>query len=86
MDRIFNTINLAGWLYLLFNVGLQLYLNRDSYVQSDISFNVKFLQGVQLFQIIDIILILIGKSKGSVLGAFMQILGRNIVSLIFISA
>jgi very-long-chain (3R)-3-hydroxyacyl-CoA dehydratase len=47
---------------------------------------VRILQGVQLFQISDIILILIGLSKGSVFGAFMQILGRNVVSLLFISA
>ena len=43
----------------------------------------KKIQVIQLFQITDILLILLGKSKGSLVGAFFQILGRNIVALIF---
>jgi very-long-chain (3R)-3-hydroxyacyl-CoA dehydratase len=37
---------------------------------------------VQLFQVLDLVLILLGKSKGSIVGAFFQILGRNLVSLL----
>lgn len=80
-----NIISLGGWSYLLFAVGLQLFLDRDTFVQSDISCDVYVLRGIQLFQIIEIILILIGKSKGSIAGSFFQILGRNIVAQIFIS-
>jgi hypothetical protein len=86
MDKIVNIINLSGWAFLLAHVGVSLFLNRESFLSSDISLDVCVLQGIQLFQISDIILILLGMSKGSVFGAFMQILGRNVVSLLFISA
>jgi hypothetical protein len=46
---------------------------------------VQILRAVQLFQIIDIFLIVAGFSKGSILGALMQILGRNVVTLAFIT-
>jgi hypothetical protein len=86
MDKVVNIVNLAGWSYLLLTVGLQVFLDRDSFLASDISTDVAILRGIQLFQIVDILLILIGKSKGSIAGAFFQILGRNIVTLIFITA
>lgn len=86
MDWIVNTINLSGWVFLLAHVGVSLFLDRETFLSSDISLAVYVLQGIQLFQISDIILILIGKSKGSLLGAFMQIFARNLVSLLFISA
>jgi very-long-chain (3R)-3-hydroxyacyl-CoA dehydratase len=86
MDKVVNIVSLAGWSYLLLTVGLQVFLDRDAYLASDISTDVTILRGIQLFQIVDILLILIGKSKGSIAGAFFQILGRNIVTLIFITA
>lgn len=86
MDKAINIINLLGWSCLLLRVGLQVFLNREEFLVADITFDVYLLKSVQLFQIFDIVLILLGKSKGSILGAFFQILGRNIVSLIFISS
>lgn len=86
MDKAINIINLLGWSCLLLRVGLQVFLNREEFLVADIAFDVYLLKSVQLFQIFDIVLILLGKSKGSILGAFFQILGRNIVSLIFISS
>jgi hypothetical protein len=86
MDKIINTVNLFGWLFVVGHVGISLFIDRESFLTSDISLDVWALQGVQLFQITDIILILIGVSKGSILGALMQISARNIVSLLFISA
>lgn len=85
MEKIINVISLAGWSYLLLGVGMELFLDRDAFMQSDISSYVYFLQGIQIFQVLEIILILTGKSKGSIVGSFFQILGRNIVSLIFIT-
>jgi very-long-chain (3R)-3-hydroxyacyl-CoA dehydratase len=82
---VVNSISVIGWGYILLKIGLQIFINREEYLASDISFDVMVLKGVQLFQIMDIILIVIGKSKGSLLGGFFQILGRNIVSLVFIS-
>jgi very-long-chain (3R)-3-hydroxyacyl-CoA dehydratase len=41
---------------------------------------------IQTFQLTDILLILIGKSKGSIFGAFFQILGRMIVTWGFVEA
>lgn len=42
--------------------------------------DVHVLRFIQTFQIMDIVLILIGKSKGSILGAFFQIAGRMVVA------
>jgi len=86
MDKVINIINLGGWAFLLLHVGLQLFADPQSFVAGDISLDVLVLQAIQLFQISDIILILLKISKGSIMGAFFQILGRNIVSLYFISA
>ena len=42
------------------------------------------LRFIQTFQLMDIVLILIGKSKGSIMGAFFQILGRMVVAWGFV--
>jgi very-long-chain (3R)-3-hydroxyacyl-CoA dehydratase len=86
MEKVVNVISLAGWSYLLLGIGMQLFADRDAYLQSDISSDLCVLRWVQAFQAIEIVLILIGKSKGSVVGAFFQILGRNILTLAFMSA
>jgi hypothetical protein len=61
-------------------VGIPLFWDPKAFLTSDISLDVTVLQFVQAFQIMDIVLILIGKSKGSILGAIFQILGRMIVA------
>lgn len=85
MDKAVNVASLAVWSYLLISVGVPLFADRNAFLGSDITTLVYILRGVQLFQICDILLILLGKSKGSIVGAFFQILGRNIVALAFIS-
>ena len=85
MDKVVNVVSLVGWSYLVLGIGLQLFLDRDSYLQSDISKDLLVLRALQLFQAIEIVLILLGKSKGSIVGAFFQILGRNIVTLIYMT-
>lgn len=85
MDKAVNVVSLAVWSYLLLVVGVPLFTDRNAFLISDITTLVYILRGVQLFQICDILLILLGKSKGSIMGAFFQILGRNIVTLVFIS-
>lgn len=84
MDKIVNIINLAGWLYLQFHVGIHLFVDPQSFATSDITFDVNLLRFIQTFQIMDIILIIIGLSKGSIVGAFFQILGRLVVAWGFI--
>lgn len=84
MDKIFNGVNLAGWLFLQFHVGSQLFLDRNSFLESSISLDVTVLKAVQLFQLMDILLIILGKSKGSIFGAFFQLLGRLAVALYFV--
>lgn len=81
MEKVVNIINLAGWTYLLVNIEIELIFNRQTYVTSDISLILLILRAVQLFQISDILLVLIGKSKGSIMASFFQILGRNVVTL-----
>jgi len=84
MDNIVNIINLAEWLYLPFHVGIHLFVDPQSFATSDITFDVNLLRFIQTFQIMDIILIIIGLSKGSIVGAFFQILGRFVVAWGFI--
>lgn len=49
-------------------------------MSEDISTDILVLRFIQTFQLTDILLILIGKSKGSIVGAFFQILGRMVVT------
>lgn len=86
MDKVINIANLIGWSYLLTKVGFSVLTDHQSYANSDISLDLNLLRAIQLFQILDIVLIIIGKSKGSILGSFFQILGRNIVTLIFMQS
>lgn len=41
-------------------------------------------KAIQLFQILDIVLIVTGKSKGSLLGSIAQITGRLVVAIVFL--
>lgn len=82
--RTCNAISLAGWVFLQFHIGWQLLLDSAAFVQSDITFDVYILKPLQLFQLLDIVLILMGQSKGSLLGSIFQITGRLIVALIFV--
>ena len=76
---------MTGWSFLLFHVGSQILLDPVAFRSADISLDVLVLVVVQAFQVCDLILILLGKSKGSLFGSFLQILGRNTVSAYFIS-
>lgn len=80
LEKIINILNFSGWLFLLLHVATPLFVDPKTFPSIDISFDVWLLQIVQALQVTDIILILIGKSKGSILGAFFQILGRLIVA------
>lgn len=81
MDKAVNLISLAGWTYLLVNIEFELIFNRDQFMDIDISTTLLILRAVQLFQVFDIILVLLGISKGNVIASFFQILGRNVVTL-----
>lgn len=84
MDKAVNLISLAGWTYLLVNIEFELIFNRDQFMEHDISTTLLILRAVQLFQIFDIILIVLGVSKGNAIASFFQILGRNVVTLFLI--
>ena len=58
--------------------------NLENYLTSDISLSVIILRVVQGFQAVDILLLLLGKTKGNLLASFFQILGRNFVALFVI--
>ena len=85
MERVVNLINFAGWTFLLFHLAITVALDPVGFRTSDITTDLYILSAIQLFQLLDIALILMGKSKGSLLGAFFQILGRLIVALYFMS-
>jgi very-long-chain (3R)-3-hydroxyacyl-CoA dehydratase len=84
MDKAINLVNLLGWTYLLVQTEIELVFNLEDYVTSDISLSLSILRVIQLLQISDIILLLMGKAKGNLMAAFFQILGRNIVTLFVI--
>jgi len=83
MEKVVNLINLSGWAFLLVDLEIQLIFGVQDFLVSDITFLLTVLQAVQLFQICDIVLILLGKSKGSIVASFFQILGRLVVCLVF---
>ena len=85
MEKVINLINFVGWSFLLFHVSIHLFIDPLSFKTADITIDVYTLAAIQLFQILDIVLILMGKSKGSLVGSFFQILGRLTVALFYIS-
>ena len=84
MDKVVNLINLTGWVFLLVDLEIQYVFNLQDFLSSDINFLVLTLRCVQLFQIFDMVLILLGKSKGNLVASFFQILGRLIVCMVFV--
>lgn len=84
MEKILNIVNFSGWLFLVLHVGIPLFWDPKGFVSADISLDVMVLRFIQTFQLSDIVMIMIGKSKGSILGAIFQILGRMIVTWGFI--
>ena len=85
MEKVINLVNFVGWTFLLFHVAFHLFIDPISFKTTDITIDVYALAAIQLFQLLDILLILMGKSKGSLVGAFFQILGRLTVALYFVS-
>lgn len=85
MEKVINIINLIGWSSVLLSVGLNLFVDPLAFMTADITLFLRILQVTQLLQISDILVALFGKTQGSLVGAFFQILGRNIVSLLFMS-
>ena len=84
MDKVVNLINLTGWVFLLVDLEIQYVFNLQDFLSSDINFLVLTLRCVQLLQIFDMVLILLGKSKGNLVASFFQILGRLIVCMVFV--
>jgi len=80
MEKLANIINFSGWLFLALHVGIPLFWDPKAFMNEDITLDVNVLRFIQTFQLTDILLILIGKSKGSIVGAFFQILGRMVVT------
>lgn len=81
MNRTINIVNLLGWSAVLFTVGFKLSSDPINYKHSDITAEVYLLKAVQLFMVVDIILVLLGWTKGSLLGALAQISGRLVVAM-----
>lgn len=76
---------MTGWAYLLLTIGIQIFVDRESFLVTDITTDVYILRGIQVLQVLDIVLILLGQSKGNIIASFFQILGRNTVTLIFVT-
>ena len=82
MDKVVNLINLTGWTFLLVHIELELLFNLQEYYSSPISpTTLMVLRAVQLLQAFDIVLMLVGISKGNIVASFFQIIGRNFVTL-----
>lgn len=69
----------------MFNIGFQLFIKPQEYLASDITNDVLILRWVQTTQVFDFLLILLGKSKGSLIGTFCQCFARNFVVWYFIT-
>ena len=97
MASTIDLINLLAWMAVLFSTSFRLLMALTAQVDVikepiprvhtiDISMEVLILQVVQGFQVMDIVLILLKKSKGSLLGSIAQITGRLVVAFGFLSA
>lgn len=84
MGSIINVINVLGWAGILASTYAKFIQNPTLFFHQDITLEVGLVALVQTFQLLDIVLILIGKSKGSLLGTFAQLLGRLVVAWYFV--
>ncbi len=84
MDKYINVVHLLGWLFLQFSITMQIITDLDNFKTADITYLVILLRIVQTLQVLDLLLILIGKASGSLLGSFAQIFGRLLVTWYFV--
>ena len=86
MGNFINALNIIGWSTILCLVYHKFFSEPNYFYRSDITLEVGLVALVQTFQLLDILLILIGKSKGSLIGTMTQQLGRLVVVCYFLEA
>lgn len=84
MGNLINVLNILGWTGILGSAYFKFFQNPTLFFHQDITLEVGLVALVQTFQILDIVMILIGKSKGSLAGSFAQQLGRLVVAWYFV--
>jgi hypothetical protein len=84
MGNFINVVNVIGWSSILALIGYKFINNPYLFFNEDLTLEVGLIGLVQAFQILDILLILFGKSKGSLIGSIAQITGRMVVAWLFL--
>jgi very-long-chain (3R)-3-hydroxyacyl-CoA dehydratase len=84
ITKIINLISLAGWVFLLVHVGMQLFLDPLAFRTANLDLDIQVLRIVQALQAFDILFILAGWSKGSLLGSLAQVSGRLVVTYVYV--
>lgn len=88
INSIYNRVSLAGWLAVQILSTITLYTDGDG-MKQDHSENfatpIFIMQLVQTLQLLDIIFILLGISKGNILSSVSQIAGRLLVAWVYTS-
>lgn len=80
MGNFINVVNVIGWSSVLILISYKFINNPYLFFNEDLTLEVGLIGLVQAFQILDILLILFGKSKGSLIGSIAQITGRMVVA------
>lgn len=83
MGAVLNVVNVLGWGAILALICSKYMSHHREFEKQDLTLEVGLVTLMQTFQILDIVMILIGKSKGSLFGSIAQITGRIIVAWIF---
>lgn len=84
MGNFINVVNVIGWSSILALISYKFINNPYLFFNEDLTLEVGLIGLVQAFQILDILLILFGKSKGSLIGSIAQITGRMVVAWFFL--
>ncbi len=84
MGNFINVVNVIGWSSVLILISYKFISNPYLFFNEDLTLEVGLIGLVQAFQILDILLILFGKSKGSLIGSIAQITGRMVVAWLFL--
>jgi len=84
MGNFINVVNVIGWSSVLILISYKFINNPYLFFNEDLTLEVGLIGLVQAFQILDILLILFGKSKGSLIGSIAQITGRMVVAWLFL--
>lgn len=84
ISKALNLMSILGWTAIIAMILIIFVLNPALYFKEDFSSVVYLAKFMQTLAIFDVVMVLLGKSKGSLLGSIAQLTGRLVVVWVFL--